>query len=135
MKFALALLTLTLAVSSTLAQELDRPTIPTLFLSKPGDKPVREVALVSFTEVQVCLSDYPNGFSIRCEVTTSPGFRTVVFRVNTQIRKKQYFAPYYLAGDTAIKVRPFYFGANRDRLRIACRVRTRKPVWVDLIKC
>lgn len=119
-----------------------RPSIPKLFLTEAGRVPVAEVKLDSFKPVTICpRRDYPNGFSFRCETTTGPDFGTVVFRVSGAVFHKEYSAPYYISENTREGlVRPFPYDnfsvddkINRTRLRIACRVRTRRPVWIDLI--
>lgn len=116
-----------------------KPTIPRMFLTSAGMKPTTEMLLMSFTTVTVCPDDYPEGFSFRCDVTTGPDFPVVVFRVAGKVYQKERVAPYYLQGDTPIKVRPFLYQdvtggmLSGGRIRIACRVRMRLPVWIDLV--
>lgn len=108
-----------------------RPTIPTVYLSTAGAAPHLEVILASFTEVPICPAHYPKGFTIRCEVT---GAKTVSWSVMGKPYKKEFYAPYFLAGNVRENVKPFNNLQNKDRIRVACRVATRKPVWIDLIK-
>lgn len=115
-----------------------RPTTPKIYLVTAGEKPAEEELLMSFMTVKACPGDYKEGFSFRCDTNTGPTFPVVVFRTNSAIFKKERKAPYYIAGDTPEKVRPFPYEQFQDvdRIRIACRVRTRKPVWIDLeVEC
>lgn len=112
-----------------------RPTIPVLYLSSAGKLPLTESRLASFSEVRVCADDFPTGWTVRCDVVSKP---SVVFRVMGQIYKKEYRAPYYLSGNWRDRVGDFSvegaeFLAKSKRLRISCRVRTRKAVWVDFV--
>lgn len=111
-----------------------RPSIPKLYLSTAGRPPFTELMITPFRRLNVCPSEYKSGFSIRCEVANAG---TVFWRVRGQLYKKEYFAPYYLSGNWRTQVGPFKGLDNLPRgarLRVACRVLTRKPVWVDLIK-
>lgn len=128
------------AASATGAVERVRPTIPKFYLSEAGTKPVKETNLTSFKTVKVCPEHYPNGFTFRCDTVTGPTFPVVVFRVMSKVYMKERSSPYYIAGDTPMKVRPFpyeSFGPKNKimgtRLRLTCRVRTRKPVWIDVV--
>lgn len=122
-----------------------RPTIPKFYIAPAGsitDSQAAEVLLPSFQNTTLCPeTDYPSGFSLRCDTETGPDFKTVVFRVAGQVYSKEFFPPYYIAENTrADVVRPFPiedFGPAQKirgvRLRVVCRVRTRMPVWIDLI--
>lgn len=113
-----------------------RPTVPKLYLTEAGNFPAEESLIPSFTSTTICPDDYKNGFSFRCETKTGPNFPLVVFRVNGKVYQKQRKAPYYLQGDTPKFVRKFLYEDFRKKIRITCRVRTRKAVWVDiLVKC
>lgn len=109
-----------------------RPTIPELYFSTAGNFPLTETKLVPFTTFNVCATDYPYGWTLRCETTTPT---SVVFRVMGKIYKKEFFPPYYLTGNWKENngVKSFDMG-SMTRVRIACRVRTRKPVWIDIVK-
>lgn len=112
-----------------------RPTVPVLYLSTAGKRPLIETRLMSFTEVKLCPDEYPTGWTIRCDVISKP---PVIFRVMGQIYSKEYRVPYYLSGNWRDQVGDFVdegaeFLAKSNRLRIACRVRTRKAVWVDIV--
>lgn len=109
-----------------------RPTIPVLYLSAAGPLPVTETRLTSFTTVKVCPANFPNGWTIRCDTVSQT---SVIFRVKTKIYKKEFFPPYYIEGNWKEgESIPAYDMGSDVRQRIACRVRTRKPVWVDFVK-
>lgn len=111
-----------------------RPSIPKLYLSTAGMPPFTEIMITPFRRLNVCPSEYSSGFSIRCEVANAG---TVFWKVRGQLHKKEYFAPYYLSGNWRTQVGPYKGLDNMPRgarLRVACNVATRKPVWVDLIK-
>lgn len=108
-----------------------RPTIPKLFLSTAGSPPFTENSLTPFRSYDICPDDYETGFSIRCEVENA---KTVFWRVNGVLFKKEYFAPYYLSGNWKDRIGAYKGLEVFDRIRVACRVPTRKPVWVDIIK-
>lgn len=119
-----------------------RPTIPRWYFTSAGWRRSRpEVLLRSFRRFEFCGTDYREGYSFRCETTTGPDFPTVLFRVASTEYRKEYFPPYYIAGNTkAGLVRPFPYNAtyvrkgakDGPRIRITCRVRTRRPVWIDI---
>lgn len=134
MKFLLVIVVLFLFVPSIFA----RPSIPTIDIVEAGPKPVSQnyKRLRSFRFIEICPGDYTNGYSIRCNVQNNN--KSVIFFVEYSEFNRQYKEPYFLAGDNKKRVRPFemskHFG--RKDVRIACRVRTRRPVWVHLIeKC
>lgn len=66
---------------------------------------------------------------------------TVIFLVSGEIFRKEFKTPYYINENTREGlVRPFpysnFTAADKimgTRLRVVCKVRTRKPVWVDLV--
>lgn len=126
------------AVTDPIAGGDTRPTIPVLFLSTAGERPLLETRLTSFSEVRVCADDFPTGWTVRCDVISIP---SVLFRVNGEDYKKEYFSPYYISGNWRDRVGDFSVEgadiiASSSRLRITCKVRTRLPVWVDfLIGC
>lgn len=116
-----------------------RPTIPKWYMTSAGlNSSAVEVPVTAYRRFEFCGTDYPQGYSFRCETTTGPDFPTVTFRVNAVVYRKEYFAPYYISGNTlAGIIRPFPYGDFKQRtanprIRIACRVRTRAPVWVDI---
>lgn len=111
-----------------------RPTIPELYLSGAGPLPVSETKMSSFSVVDVCPANFGAGWTVRCATTSSS---SVIFRVKGALFKKEFFAPYYLNGNwgTGSSIRPYEIGQDTMQ-RISCKVRTRKPVWVDIrIKC
>ena len=118
-----------------------RPSIPKIYVASAG--PVNtstETMLPSFRKSRVCPKNYPDGFSLRCQTVTGSDFPTVVFRVASQVFHKEHRPPYYINENTRQGlIRPFPYQnysriiQNRGSLRITCRVRTRKPVWVDVI--
>lgn len=114
----------------------DSVTIPKLYLSTAGLAPYNESAIIPFTQLNICPTNFPNGFSIRCDVAFPTAFRrkTVFWRVNGQLSKKEYHSPYYLAGDWRNGVGSFKGLESASRVRVTCRVLTRKPVWIDLVK-
>lgn len=138
---SLVLFLVSLRASAQPTEEV-RPTIPTLYLTTAGPvATVTETMMTSFTNVTICPADYPAGFSVRCETTTGPDFPTVRFIVSGGTYKKEFKAPYYLAGNTRNgTIVPFPFSSfgpadkiRGTRLRVICKVRTRKGVFVDLV--
>ena len=118
-----------------------RPTIPSWYFTTAGNVSTAvESAVTGYRRFEYCGTDYPSGVSFRCATTTGDDFPTVVFRVSGKLYRKEYFAPYYLAGNTKRGlIRPFVYNSFRQRgspqgprVRITCRVRTRAPVWVDV---
>lgn len=108
-----------------------RPTIPRLYLASAGMPPRVESMITPFQELSVCPSTFPAGFSVRCEVQNA---LTVEFYVNQTSFRKEFYAPYFLNGNVGDMVYRFEALTNRPRVRIGCRVATRRPVWVDLVK-
>lgn len=122
-------------ITTTTAAKV-RPTIPKLFLSDAGLKPVQEESLKSFSNITVCPTDYPKGFTIRCDTTTGPDYKRVEFRINRAMYMTEVIPPYYVQGDTKRRVKAFKFDLfeERKRIRVSCRVRTRRPVWIDIFR-
>lgn len=135
----LKLVTLIVFVASASAQEATapppsdpiRPGIPKLFLTTAGTPPYDETEIQSYTEYAVCPDDYPTGFSIRCEVSNAG---TVFWRTNGNIFDQQYVEPYLLAGNSENYINPYAGLESVSRVRVACQVLTRQPVWVDLVR-
>lgn len=134
MKTISAILVLFFIATTTAAKV--RPTIPKLFLSNAGLKPVKEEALLSFSNITICTDDYPQGFTIRCDTITGPDYKRVEFRTSGKMYMKEVISPYYLQGDTMRRVQAFKFDLfeEKKRLRVSCRVRTRRAVWVDIFR-
>lgn len=110
-----------------------RPTMPVLYLSTAGQFPLTEARLKPFTDVKICPDDFPSGWTVRCDVLSR---ESVIFQVMGEVYKKEYRPPYYLSGNWRNQVGDFTkeghdFISKSHRLRIACRVQTRMPVWVD----
>lgn len=122
-------------VAVTTAQKV-RPTIPKLFFSEAGLKPVEETELKSFSNITICPQDFPIGFTIRCDTITGPDYKRVDFRINGDMYMKEVIPPYYLQGDTKRRVKSFKFNLfeEKRRMRVACRVRTRRAVWIDIFR-
>lgn len=116
---------------------MGRPTVPKLYLHASGMAPYSpaEMMLPSFKAAYVCPSlDYPTGYNIRCEVRNWN--KKVSFRVNGKPYRTESVKPYFLAGDLNGKVWRFKFPSGVTKVRVACLVDTRKPVWIDLYeKC
>lgn len=114
-----------------------RPTVPKLYISEAGRTPVTETMVKSFSRVTICPDDYPNGFTVRCDVQTGPDFPIVVWRVNNAVYRRHFKAgPYYIQGANAFKVRPFKFDdfIGLKKVRIACKVRQRKEIRIVLLR-
>lgn len=144
MKF-IVILSIFLAVSVARAQEpsmspemspemvdpMARPSIPMLYLSSAGKGMHKEMMITPFKQITICSKDYPTGFSIRCAVMNT---QHVDFYVNYKLYRTEMYKPYFLSGNLMGDVHPFTGLDTKDKVRVGCRVATRKPVWVDLIK-
>lgn len=108
-----------------------RPTIPKLYLSSAGSAPFAEMMLQSFQDVNICTQDYPSGYTIRCAVQNT---EQVDFYVANKHFKLEMYPPFYLNGNIGDTVYRFNGLQNVTRLRIGCRVATRRAVWVNLVK-
>lgn len=114
-----------------------RPSPPSqheLYFVIAGRPPHHETPIASSSTLEICPRDYPNGFSIRCMVAKT---RVVYWRVDGKPFKREYHAPYYLGGNWRQRVRP-YKGlddmAKGSSMRVSCRVRRGRNVWVNLVK-
>lgn len=140
-----AILSMMLAVSIVRAQEpsvspemspeivdpMTRPSIPVLYLTSAGKGMHKEMMITPFKPMTICPKDHPTGFSIRCGVSNA---KQVDFYVNYKLYRSELYKPYFLAGNLMGHVHPFTGLDTKDKVRVGCRVATRKPVWVDLIK-
>lgn len=138
--FFIALIVVAVAQEPSIAPPVDpipdSVTIPKLYLSNAGPAPYSEMEITPFTQLDICPANYPKGFSIRCHVAFPQSSRrkTVFWRINDQLFKKEYYSPYYLAGDWRDGVGAFKGLESASRVRVTCRVLSRTPVWVDLVK-
>lgn len=105
-----------------------------LFLSEAGKLPLSENPITPFKQHPICPTDYPSGFTVRCEVSNA---EKVLWRVRGQLFKTEYHAPYYLNGNWRDRVTAFS-GIDAlkkgQRVRIACLVPSQPIAWVYLIK-
>lgn len=105
-----------------------------LYLVTAGSAPQTETPIASSSTLEICPSDYPTGFSIRCIAGNT---RAVYWRVDGKPFKREYHAPYYLSGNWRDRVRPYKGLEDMDKgssMRVSCRVMRGQNVWVNLVK-
>jgi len=109
-----------------------------LYLSTAGSAPHVEVPLISYQQTRICPSDYKSGFTLRCEVPASRSSpKAVLWRVRGVSFRKEYFTPYFLAGNWKDRVGSFDGldeVAKGGKFRVGCQVKGRRNVWVELVK-
>lgn len=119
----------------SLPSPLPRSTEPTMHISTAGRPPFRSFAVPSYTTVFLCPSrDYPTGFSVRCDLPEDGG-RTVFWRVNDDLFKKEHHAPYFISGNWRDRIAPFSrLDDGPRKLRITCKISKKKGVWINLVR-
>ena len=109
-----------------------------LYLSTAGSAPQVEFPLTSYERTHICPSKYKSGFTLRCDVSLlTRGAGVVLWRVRGVSFREEYFAPYFLAGNWKDRVGSFDGMdevAKGGKFRVACQVKGKRNVWVELVK-
>lgn len=114
-----------------------KPSSPSqheLYLVIAGRAPHTETPIPPSSTLEICPSDYPTGFSIRCMAGKT---RVVYWRVDGKPFKREYQPPYYLSGNWRDRVRPYnrLDGMTKgSSMRVSCRKMKGQNVWVNLVK-
>lgn len=141
MKFFFAIACALLFIASVSAQSTPEPPVdpftPTIDITQAGDQPVATIATnVAGTVVKICPSSYPAGYSVRCNIDTTT---SVIWRIDGTLFKKEYFAPYYIAGNwdkkdgSISRVRPFMELGDKSIL-VSCTSLGKNVASVTLMK-
>lgn len=107
-----------------------------LYLVQAGKKYRKdkdELYLEPFTTHKVCPKDFKPSFSVRCDPTAGVTKGSVKFLIWKRLAFREYSAPYYLKGDTATKIRPYFFGPRKS-IKVTCRAKGYADTWVILVK-
>lgn len=141
MKFTIQLFTILSLVVLAFSQSTPEPPVdpftPTLDITVAGDNPVALIqANVAGQVIRICPASYPAGYSVRCNIDTTS---SVIWKIDGKLFKKEYFAPYYVAGNwdkkgsSISRVRPFTLLADKSII-VSCKSLGKNEVSVTLMK-
>lgn len=141
MKSIFQLFAFGLLVAVAMGQESPEPQVdpftPTLDVTTAGDNPVTVIkANAAGQVVKICPTSYLTGYSVRCNIETTS---SVVWKIDGKLYKKEYFAPFFVAGNwdkqgsSTSRVRPFTLLGDKSII-ISCKSRGQNEVSVTLMK-
>lgn len=141
MKFVFQVLALALLASMVLGQSTPEPPVdpftPTLDVTTAGDNPVTVIKENAAGQVvKICPDNYPSGYSVRCNIETT---KTVIWKIDGKLFKKEYFAPFFVAGNwdkkgsSISRVRPFTLLEDKSII-VSCKSIGMNEASVTLMK-
>lgn len=141
MKSIFQLFAFVLLVAVALGQATPEPQVdpftPTLDVTTAGDNPVTVIKENAAGQVvKICPASYPTGYSVRCNIETTT---SVIWKIDGKLFKKEYFAPFFVAGNwdkkgsSISRVRPFTLLEDKS-LIISCKSLGKNEVSVTLMK-